>query len=116
MKRLSLNNTQDIVCNSLHIIQGNVTTDILDLITAGGDVETLINSLLENQTLLDAISSETDSYTKTETDNKYPTQTYLTNQLSLKLDSSVISNYYTISQVVDLLSGKVNTSTLVITI
>jgi hypothetical protein len=112
MKRLSLNNTQDIVCNSLHIVQGNVTTNILALITAGGDIDALIANLLVNQTFLDAISNESDGYTKTESDTKYSTQTYLTNQLALKLDSSIISNYYTISQVVDLLNGKVNVSTL----
>ena len=29
---LSLNNSRDIVANSIHLIQGNVITDILDII------------------------------------------------------------------------------------
>ena len=44
---LSLNNTNDIIANSIHLIQGNVITDIVDLINANSaDTNTIITALL----------------------------------------------------------------------
>ena len=111
---LSLANSTDIVANRLSLVVGTDVTNILDLISSGGvDINTLVDSLISNQDFLDAINSSTgDAYTKTQSDNLYYTQSYLTNQFSLKLNSSLISSYSTTSQINDLLDAKVDTSVL----
>ena len=68
---LSLSNTRDIIANSIHLIQGNVITDILDLINANGvDNNAVITALLADQNFINALAaSANNSYTKTESDN-----------------------------------------------
>ena len=68
---LSLSNSRDIVANSIHLIQGNVIKDILDLIAQNGaDTNAIITALLADQHFINAIAaSATNSYTKTESDN-----------------------------------------------
>ena len=67
---LSLNNSRDIIANSIHLIQGNVISDILDIITQNGaDTNAIIAALLADQNFINAIAaSANNSYTKTESD------------------------------------------------
>jgi len=83
---LSLNNSRDIIANSIHLIQGNVITDILDIIAQNGaDTNAIITALLADQNFINAIAaSATNSYTKTESDNLYYSKTSLDNLLVAK--------------------------------
>ena len=93
---LSLSNTNDIIANSIHLIQGNAINNILDLINANSaDTNAIITALLADQTFIDALAaSANDSYTKTESDNLYYNKTYLTNALTSKVDVSTLNSYY----------------------
>ena len=110
---LSLSNTNDIIANSIHLIQGNVITDILDLINANSaDTNAIITALLADQTFIDALAaSANDSYTKTESDNLYYTKTYLNTSLN-NLDARILNNHnsinnlYTKTEINNLLLGK----------
>ena len=68
---LSLNNSRHIIANSIHLIQGNVITDILNIIAQNGaDTNAIITALLADQIFINAIAAAaTNSYTKTESDN-----------------------------------------------
>ena len=90
---LTLSNTTDIVANKISLIQGNTTTDILDLISnAAGNV---------------------DSYTRTESDARYYTQSQVNTSLALKVDNTTLTNdYMPTTQLNSVLALKVNTSTL----
>ena len=90
---LTLSNTTDIVANKISLIQGNTTTDILDLISnAAGNV---------------------DSYTRTESDARYYTQSQVNTSLALKVDNTTLTNdYMPTTQLNAVLALKVNTSTL----
>ena len=70
---LSLNNALDIICNSSSLIQGNITTDILDLISANSvDTSSVITALLANQSFLDSVAaSAVNAYTIDQSD-KFP--------------------------------------------
>ena len=94
-RTLSLNNTVDIIANSIHLIQGNVITDILDLISGNAvNTSAVITALLANQSFIDSIAaSATNSYTISESDNLFHTKTYLNNILNDKLDSSAFNTY-----------------------
>ena len=83
----------DIVANKISLIQGNTTTDILDLISnAAGNV---------------------DSYTRTESDARYYTQSQVNTSLALKADNTTLTNdYMPTTQLNVVLALKVNTSTL----
>ena len=83
---LSLNNTNDIIANSIHLIQGNVITDILDIIAQNGaDTNAIITALLADQHFINAIAaSATNSYTKTESNNFFYTKTSVDNLLLAK--------------------------------
>ena len=72
---LNLNNSNDIICNSLHLIENGALVDINDKISASG------------------------GYTQSEADNLFYTKTYLNNALSNKVDTSALSNYYNKSQI-----------------
>jgi hypothetical protein len=93
---LSLSNTNDIIANSIHLIQGNVITDILDLINANSvDTNVIITALLADQTFIDALAaSANNSYTKNESDNLYYTKTYLNTALTGKVDVNTLNSYY----------------------
>ena len=55
---LSLNNSRDIVANSVHLIQGNAINDILDIIAQNGaDTNAIITALLADQSFIKAIAS-----------------------------------------------------------
>ena len=70
----TLSSTTDIVANKISLIQGNTTTDILDLIgNAVGNV---------------------DAYTRTESDARYYTQSQVNTALALKVDSTTLTNKY----------------------
>ena len=90
---LPLSNTRDIIANTIGIIQGNVVTDILDLIAANSaDTAAIITALLAHQTFINAIAAAaTNSYTKTESDNSFYTKTYLNTALSGKVDVSTLN-------------------------
>ena len=94
-RTLSLNNTVDIIANSIHLIQGTVITDILDIISSNAvDTSAVITALLANQSFIDSIAaSATNSYTISESDNLYHSKTYLNNILNDKLDSSAFNTY-----------------------
>ena len=94
---LSLNNTRNIIANSIHSIQGNVITDILDLIAqSGADTNTIIAALLADQHFINAIAAAaTNAYTKAESDNLFYTKTYLNSALNGKVDVSTLNSYYT---------------------
>jgi hypothetical protein len=98
---LSLSNTRDIIANSIHLIQGNVITDILDIITANSaDTNAIINALLADQNFINAIAAAaTNSYTKSEADALFYTQTYLTTALNGKVDVSSLNSYYTKTEI-----------------
>ena len=70
---LSLSNTNYIIANSIHLIQGNVITDILDLINANSaDNNAIINDLLEDQTFINALAATAiNSYNQSESDNLF---------------------------------------------
>ena len=110
---LSLSNTRDIIANSIHLIQGNVITDILDLINANSaDTNAVITALLADQNFINALAaSANNSYTKTESDNLYHNKTYLNNALN-HLDARILNNYnsinnlYTKTEINNLLLGK----------
>ncbi len=76
---LSLSNTRDIIANSIHLIQGNVITDIVDLINANSaDTNAIITAWLADQNFLNAVANAaTNSYTKSESDNLYYNKTYI---------------------------------------
>ena len=116
---LSLSNTRDIIANSIHLIQGNVITDILDLINANSaDTNAIITALLADQNFIDALAaSANDSYTKTESDNLYYNKTYIdaniysTSQLDTAflnhyLKTEIDTNIYTKTQINNLLLNK----------
>ena len=89
----TLSNTTDIVANKISLIQGNTTTDILDLISnAVGNV---------------------DAYTRTESDARYYTQSQVNTSLALKVDNTTLTNdYMPTTQINTALALKVNTSIL----
>ena len=98
---LSLSNTNDIIANSIHLIQGNVITDILDLINAHGvNTNDIINALLADQTFIDALAAAAnDSYTKTESNNLFYTKSYLDNALIGKVNVNTLNSYYLKTQI-----------------
>ena len=98
---LSLSNTRDIIANSIHLIQGNVITDILDIIAqSGADTNAIIAALLADQNFINAIANAaTNSYTKSESDNLFYTKTYLNTALNDKVDVSTLTSYYTKTQI-----------------
>ena len=90
---LTLSNTTDIVANKISLIQGNTTTDILDLI--GNAV------------------ANVDAYTRTESDARYYTQSQVNTALALKVNNTTLTNdYMTTTQINTALALKVNTSIL----
>ena len=68
---LSLNNTNDAIANSIHLIQGNAINDISNIIAQNGaDTNAIITALLADQNCINAIAaSAANSYTKSEPDN-----------------------------------------------
>ena len=98
---LSLSNSRDIIANSVSLIQGNVITDILDIITQNSaDTNAIINALLNDQNFINAIAAAaTNSYTKSEADALFYTQTYLTTALNGKVDVSTLNSYYTKTEI-----------------
>ena len=98
---LSLSNTRDIIANSIHLIQGNVVTDILDIIAqSGADTNAIIAALLADQNFINAIAAAaTNSYTKSESDNLFYTKTFLNTALSGKVDVSTLNSYYTKTEI-----------------
>ena len=88
---LTLSNTTDIIANKISLIQGNTTTDILDLISnAAGTV---------------------DAYTRTESDARYYTQSQLNTSLALKVNNTTLTNDYMPTTLINIaLASKVNTS------
>ena len=84
---LSFNNSRDIIANSIHLIQGNVITDILDMIAQNGaDTNAIITALLNDPHFFNAVAaSATSSSTKTESDNLFYTKTYFNNALNGKV-------------------------------
>ena len=94
---LSLNNTNDVVANSIHLVQGNVIHDILVIIAQNGaDTTAIATALLNDQHFINAIAaSATTSYTKRESDNLFYTKTYSNNGLIGKVDTTTLANYYT---------------------
>ena len=49
---LSRNSTNDIIANSVHLVQGNVITDILDIIAQNGaDTNAIVTALLAENNL-----------------------------------------------------------------
>ena len=110
---LSLNNSIDIIANSISLLQNGTLVDVLTLINQGGvDIPTLINTLINDSTFMNAISQSNAGYTQSEADALFYSQTYLNTQLNLKLNSSVISNYMLSSDINTALNLKVNNSTL----
>ena len=89
----TLSNTTDIVANKISLIQGNTTTDILDLTgNAVGNVG---------------------AYTRTESDARYYTQSQVNTSLALKVDNTTLTNdYMPTTQINTALALKVNTSIL----
>ena len=92
---LSLNNSLDIIANSISIIRGNVTDNILDLINDNSvDTSAVITALLANQSFLDSVAaSATNAYTISESEKLFHNKTYLNNILSDKLESSSFNTY-----------------------
>ena len=100
---LSLNSSIDIIANSMSLLQNGTLADILALVNQGGvGIPTLINTLINDSTFMNAISQSNTGYTQAEADALFYSQTYLNGQLNLKLNSSVISNY--------MLSSDINTA------
>ena len=93
----SLSSTRDIVANSIHLIQENVMTDMLNIIAHNGaDTNAIITALLNDQHFINVIAaSATSSYTKTESDDVFYTKTYFSNALLGKVDVSTLANCYT---------------------
>ena len=98
---LSLNNTNDVIAHSIHLIQGNIVTDILHIIAQNGaDTNAVITALLADQSFIDAIAaSATHSYTKTESDDLFYTKTYLNTALNGQVDISTLSSYCTKTEI-----------------
>ena len=68
---LSLNNSIDIVCNSLSLLQSGNVVDILTLINQGGvDIPTLVNALINDNTFMNAISQANSGYTIAQADER----------------------------------------------
>ena len=91
---LPLNNSRDMIASSIHLIQGNVITDIFDIIPQNGaDTNAIITALLKDQHFINPIAaSATNSYTKTESGNLFRTKTYLDNVLTGTVDVSTLSS------------------------
>ena len=70
---MSLNSSRDIIADSTHLIQGNVSTHILDSITVDSvDTAAVIIALVADQAFLNAIAAgTTDSHTKPQFDNVF---------------------------------------------
>ena len=86
---LSLNNSTDIIANSISLLQNGNLVDILTL-----------------------INQSNSGYTQLESDNLFHTKTYLNNELNLKVNSSTLSNYMLSSDINTALNLKANLSTL----
>ena len=86
---LSLNNSTDIVANSISLLQNGDLVDILTL-----------------------INQSNPGHTRLESDNLFHTKTYLNNELSLKVNSSTLSNYMLSSGINTALNLKVDSATL----
>ena len=86
---LSLNNSIDIVANSISLLQNGNLVDILTL-----------------------INQSNSGYTQLESDNLFHTKTYLNNELNLKVNSSTLLNYMLSSDINTALNLKANLSTL----
>ena len=83
----------DIACNSLSLLQSGNVVDILTLIGQGGvDIPTLITSLLNDTTFMNAISQSNTGYTTAQADALFYSQTFLNTQLNSKLNASVINS------------------------
>ena len=103
---LSLNNSIDIICNSLSLLQNGNLVDILTLIGQGGvDLPTLITSLLNDTTFMNAISQSNSGCTQAEADALFYSQTFLNTQLNSKLNASVINNYMLSTDINNLFSN-----------
>ena len=103
---LSLNNSIDIVCNSLSLLDNGNLVDILTLINQGGvDIPTLITSLLNDTTFMNGISQANTGYTQAEADALFYSQTFLNTQLNSKLNASVINNYMLSTDINNLFSN-----------
>ena len=91
---LSLNNSIDIIANSISLLQNGNLVDVLTLINQGGvDIPALINTLLNDSTFMSSISQSNTGYTQAEADAIFYSQVFLNSQLNSKLNASVISNY-----------------------
>ena len=103
---LSLNNSIDIVCNSLSLLDNGNLVNILTLINQGGvDIPTLVNTLINDTTFMNAISQSNTGYTQAEADALFYSQTFLNTQLNSKLNAPVISNYMLSSDINNLFSN-----------
>lgn len=98
---LSLSSTNDIIANSIHLIQGNVITDILNIIAQiSADNNAIITALLADQSFINAIANAaTNSYTQSESDKLFHTKTYLNCVVSNKVDTSTLNQYYTKTEI-----------------
>ena len=114
---LSLLNTRDVVANSIHLIQGNVIPDVLNIIAQhGADTNAIINALLADQNIINAIANAaTSSYTKAESDNLLYTNSYLNTSLSGKVDLSTLNSYYATTETDTNLYTKTQTDTSIYT-
>ena len=84
---LSLNNSIDIVCNSLSLLDNGNLVDILTLINQGGvDIPTLITSLLNDTTFMNGISQANTGYTTAEADALFYSQTFFKYSIKLKTE------------------------------
>ena len=97
--QLSMNNSSDIVCNSLRIISGNSLNDVSSLFELlSGQINSKINVV--------------DTYDKTQINaiicNYYTIEQTTTTLLNTKLDATAINNYYTKAETNDFLNLKAN--------
>ena len=118
IRTLNLNNTEQIICDSIVLIKGDEIKNIYDIFVSKSDAADIIglppdtlntfqeiaNSIGNDADFFNTITTQisqkrniSDSYGKTDIDNLisyYYTKTEINTNNELKLDASVISRYY----------------------
>jgi hypothetical protein len=117
-RTLNLNNTENIICDTIHLIKDNKLIDIIDLFLSKSDASDIVglppdtlntlqeiaNSIGNDADFFNTITTQisqkrniTDSYDKTYINDLislYYTKTEINTNLEMKLDKSVIDSYY----------------------
>ena len=117
-RTLNLNNTEQIICDSIFLIKGDDIKNIHDLFLSKSDAADIVglapetlnslqeiaNSIGNDSNFFNTITTQinqkrniSDSYGKTDIDNLislYYTKTEINTNIELQLDESVINSYY----------------------